>query len=377
MGHPELGDSYEIAVIGGGIVGAACFHELAGAGVRVCLIEPSIIGGGATAAGMGHIAVMDDSDAQFALTRYSQTLWKDLAARLPSDAEYQACGAIWVAADGEEMAEVERKFRYYSERDTPVEVLNSRALALLEPNLRPGLAGGLLVQEDAVVYPPTVARYLALNAQRCGASVILGKGVVRVEGDRAELSDGSTVNASYFVLATGIAAAALAPEASVVPRKGHLVITDRYPGFVRHQLIELGYLKNAHSVQTDSVAFNVQPRSTGQILIGSSRQFGSDDPAVDDRVLSGMLARAFEYMPALRECSALRSWTGFRAATPDKLPLIGPSMQADNLILATGHEGLGITTSLGTAKVISSLLLGTPCGTSISPYLPKRSFTHA
>jgi D-hydroxyproline dehydrogenase subunit beta len=179
------------------------------------------------------------------------------------------------------------------------------------------------------------------------------------------------------VLATGIAAAALAPEADVVPRKGHLVITDRYPGLVSHQLIELGYLKSAHSLQTDSVAFNVQPRPTGQVLIGSSRQFGCDEPAVDNRVLSRMLARTFEYMPALRKCSALRSWTGFRAATPDKLPLIGPSLHADNVLLATGHEGLGITTSLGTAKLIAKLLLGTTCGTSVLPYLPKRSFAHA
>jgi D-hydroxyproline dehydrogenase subunit beta len=377
VGHPELSNSYDIAVIGGGIVGAACFNELAGAGARVCLIEPSIIGGGATAAGMGHITAMDDSDAQFALTRYSQTLWKDLAGRLPPEAEYLSCGAIWIASDDEEMAEVERKFHYYRERDAPVEVLSSRALASLEPNLRPGLAGGLLVRDDTVVYPPAVAAYLVLNAQESGASVILGKRVSRIEGDRAELSDGSTVRARCFVLATGIAAAALAPEADVVPRKGHLVITDRYPGLVSHQLIELGYLKSAHSLQTDSVAFNVQPRPTGQVLIGSSRQFGCDEPAVDNRVLSRMLARTFEYMPALRKCSALRSWTGFRAATPDKLPLIGPSLHADNVLLATGHEGLGITTSLGTAKLIANLLLGTTCGTSVLPYLPKRSFAHA
>ena len=369
--------SYDIAVIGGGIVGVACLRELAAAGARVCLIEASMIGGGATAAGMGHIAALDDSDAQFALTRYSQLLWKDLAGRLGKDAEYLPCGAIWVAADAAEMAEVERKHRSYTERETPVEVLDRSALESLEPNLRPGLAGGLLVKEDAVVYPPVVAQFLLREAQQLGAGLCEGARVIGIEGDEAQLRDGSVVRAGTFVLATGVAAMALAPEAHVVGRKGHLVITDRYPGFVRHQLIELGYLKSAHAVQGDSVAFNVQPRATGQMLIGSSRQFGSDDPAIEERMLARMLARAFDYMPGLRKCSAVRSWTGFRAATPDKLPFIGPSQQAGNIYLATGHEGLGITTALGTAKIIAKMLAGSDCGISIEPYLPSRCYAHA
>ena len=65
-----------------------------------------------------------------------------------------------------------------------------------------------------------------------------------------------------------------------------------------------------------------------------------------------MLDRAIEYLPALRKLSSLRAWTGFRAATPDKFPLIGPHVEHKRLYLATGHEGLGITTSLGTAKLL-------------------------
>src|SRR5689334_9312487 len=112
MGHPAM-SCYDAVVAGGGIVGAACAAEFVQAGMRVALIEPCVLGGGATAAGMGHLAVMDDSEAQFALTRYSQLLWKELAERLPAEAEYVQCGAIWVAADEEEMAEVHRKWSFY------------------------------------------------------------------------------------------------------------------------------------------------------------------------------------------------------------------------------------------------------------------------
>src|ERR1700730_19273004 len=100
--------TYDVVIAGAGIVGAACAHECAREGMSVAVIERDVIGGGATAAGMGHIVVMDDSDAQFALTRYSQQLWMELRPNLPPDVEYERCGTIWIAADDEEMVEARR-----------------------------------------------------------------------------------------------------------------------------------------------------------------------------------------------------------------------------------------------------------------------------
>lgn len=155
-------------------------------------------------------------------------------------------------------------------------------------------------------------------------------------------------------------------------RKGHLIITDRYPGFLHHQVVELGYLKSAHSVTADSVAFNLQPRATGQILIGSSRQYADESTTVDHGIVRRMIERACEYMPEVAALSALRMWTGFRAATPDKLPLIGPSQGNPKVLLATGHEGLGITTSMATAQLITDMLVGRRSLIAREPYLPSR-----
>jgi D-hydroxyproline dehydrogenase subunit beta len=175
------------------------------------------------------------------------------------------------------------------------------------------------------------------------------------------------------VNAAGTWAAELTPGIDVKKRKGHLVITDRYPGFVRHQLVELGYLKSAHITASDSVAFNVQPRRTGQILIGSSRQYGAEDRTVDRAILQRMIERACEYMPALARTSAIRSWTGFRAATGDKLPLIGAWKEDVSVFLATGHEGLGITTSLGTARLVVDQITRRTPAIRVEPYLPSRT----
>lgn len=357
-------------VLGGGIVGAACALELAQAGLRVTVVEQDMIGGGATAAGMGHIVTMDDTPAQFALSSYSQSLWSQLAPELPSNVEYAQCGTIWVATDEEEMCEVHRKLDYYLSRGSSAEVLDSEALAAAEPNLRRPLAGGLLVRSDAVLYPPCAAAYLLQEALRHNTKTIFDTAVSAANG-RVQLKSGGTIHADIIINATGALSPALSPGLQVKKRKGHLIITDRYPGYVRHQLVELGYLKSAHSVATDSVAFNVQPRATGQILIGSSRQYGAEDSGVDQGILAAMISRAALYMPSLPSLSALRVWTGFRAATPDKLPLIGPT-EDRTMFLATGHEGLGITTSLATARLLADHLLNRPSAIPLAPYLPTR-----
>jgi glycine/D-amino acid oxidase-like deaminating enzyme len=372
--------SYDVAIMGAGIVGAACADEFARRGMSVVIVDRDVVGSGATAAGMGHIVVMDDSDAQFALTRYSQQLWQALRPELPDDVEYESCGTIWVAADEEEMIEVRRKHDYFTRRRVPVQVIDSQTLERLEPNLRPGLAGGLLVLEDGVLYPPCAARFLIERAQKSGAKLRLGVSIRQVGQGRVLLSDGLELTAPIIVNAAGAWAPEVTPGLEIKKRKGHLVITDRYPGFLRHQLVELGYLKSAHSVASDSVAFNVQPRRTGQILIGSSRQYGAEHKDVDHGILTRMLQRAQEYMPALGQMSAVRTWTGFRAATPDKLPLIGPLPGDKSVFMATGHEGLGITTSLGTAKILVDQITGANPEIAIEPYLPSRTgkeFAHA
>jgi glycine/D-amino acid oxidase-like deaminating enzyme len=265
------------------------------------------------------------------------------------------------------------KFEYYSARGVPVEMLDAQALAEAEPNLRRPLAGGLRVASDMVVDPLCAAEYLLDEAKRQHPRVdlMLGQTVVTAGNGRIILQNGTELESPVIINATGAFAPALAPGIAVRKRKGHLILTDRYPGFARHQLVELGYLKSAHSSETDSVAFNIQPRRSGQLLIGSSRQFNVEDPGVDRGIVAAMIEHASLYMPEIAKLATLRVQCGFRAATPDKLPLIGPTGDA-SIFLATGHEGLGITTSLATARLLTDHILGRPSAVPIDPYLPLR-----
>jgi glycine/D-amino acid oxidase-like deaminating enzyme len=366
----------DAVVIGAGIVGAACADALATEGLRVMVLDAGFTGGGTTAAGMGHITVMDDSPAQLALTAWSRAKWASWAGEMPAACEDVRAGTLWIAASDEEMSAVRAKRDALAPAAVSSEVLDAAALARAEPALRAGLAGALLVPGDRVLYPPAAARWLlgravargAVLRERCAVSAVAA-GAVTLDGER--IACGAIVNAA------GVDAPRFAPGLPVIPRKGHLLITERMPGVVHHQLVELGYLKSAHAMDAASTAFNVQPRPTGQLLIGSSRELVGRDASVNRRVLGEMLARAVAFLPALAQATATRTWTGFRPATPDALPLIGAWPAVRGLWIAAGHEGLGITTAPGTAAIIAALLTGRPAPLDAAAFDPVRAMPAA
>ncbi len=355
-------------MIGAGIVGAACAHALAASGLNVRVLDAGRPA--ATAAGMGHLVVMDDNPAELALSQYSLALWRELAPQMPPECAFSPCGTLWLAANAVEMQAAEEKHARLAALGIDCLLLGAKALAQAEPALRPGLTGALKVTADGIVYAPAAASWLMAQG---GQRIQLEQAdVARIEGNKVQLTDGGHRTAPMILLANGIHATALCPELPIRPKKGHLLITDRYPGKVHHQLVELGYVTSAHHSEGPSVAFNLQPRPTGQLLIGSSRQFDTTDLEVEAVMVAQMLQRALTYIPALASLNAIRSWTGLRAATPDSLPLIGRHPWREGLWLAVGHEGLGVTTATGTAQLLAAQMTGATLAFDPVPYAAQR-----
>lgn len=368
QGASIQGQAADVIIIGGGIIGAACADELASQGLHVCVLDcqrPA-----ATAAGMGHLVVLDHSPAELALGEYSVRLWRELAPQMPENCAMRNNGTLWLACNEEEMAEAERKYAALSEFGLACELMSGAALAEAEPSLRSGLLGALRVTGDGILYAPNAARWLL---QRQPERVHQQHAeVVEVQGNRVKLADGQWLQTGAVVLANGIHARDLCPDLPLQAKKGHLLITDRYPIQITHTLVELGYVTSAHKGNGPSVAFNVQQRPTGQLFIGSSRQFDNEDPAIDSAMLGRMLRRAMDFLPDLGQLNGIRSWTGFRSASPDGQPLIGEHPEQPGLWLAVGHEGLGVTTATGTAKLLAAQLLRTPSPLDLDAFLPQR-----
>ena len=169
-----------------------------------------------------------------------------------------------------------------------------------------------------MVYAPVATRFLLEQS--------------KAKVTRAAVTSLDDLKAGAVVCATGAMAPALVPGLRVRPRKGYLAITDRYPGFARHPLVELGYLQSAHGDSNESVAFTVQPRPTGQLLIGSSRQYADSTASL----LEPMLERAFacEYR-RVQFCVDIRNARS--QAAMKKLGAVREGVLRADRITWTGH----------------------------------------
>ncbi|MFZ6689627.1 NAD(P)/FAD-dependent oxidoreductase [Undibacterium sp. SXout11W] len=371
--HPD------VIVIGAGIVGAACALSLQKAGMQTLLIDAAMPGCGVTASGMGHLVALDESEQELELCLYSLNLWRDWIREHPGIGQVSQCGTLWVAENEQQLAAAQARAERLNARAWQAEVLNSEKLRQLEPALRHGLAGAVRVFGDSVVYPPVIAYHLAQELQLHGGKLQCGLRVNAILDDVSAsetilLEDGQRLSAQYIVVAAGLGVAELLPEIPVFPRKGHLAITDRYPGRLRHQIVSMDY--GQHNMTPDglSVATNIQPRSTGQWLIGSSRQDGQTDTKVSPFALGAVLQSAIRLLPCLATMNVIRAWAGMRPATPDGQPIIGVHPERPGIWLAAGHEGLGVTTAFATAAMLKDQMLGRMTIIDPAPYSPSRLF---
>ncbi|HTP53743.1 MAG TPA: FAD-dependent oxidoreductase [Thermoplasmata archaeon] len=362
--------TYDLAVVGGGIVGAACAYWAADAGLRVYACDRITAGAGTTGAGMGHIVSVQEPRAMVPLTRFSRRLWHELAARLPPSAGFRTPGTLWVAATDLDLTERDRIARLWAAEGVRCDSLDAAGLHALEPGLRPGLPGGLLVPGDGLVDPVAVTQFLWKAAAARGARVEPHRPVARLLEGAVERPDGARVSARSVVNATGVDASTLSPECSVVPRKGHLIRLGAPRVPLRHPVVELGYSASVRAVEPVSVAFNAQPQSDGTILLGASREWAGRDLSIDPGVVERLRARARDLAPSMADLATLEIRTGLRPATPDRLPWIGRLPGSESRWIAAGHEGLGVTTSLGTGRLLVDLLMGRTPAIDPAPFAP-------
>lgn len=342
--------------------------ELARAGRSVVLLEATGIASDTSCRAMGHVGVYDDSPAQLALSKYGVDCWNELAPDLPPEVEYVRRGALWIAAEEEEMAEAEAKLRRYRASGVEAHLVDARELGEMEPNLRRGLPGALHVPGDIVLDAAEATRYLALAAQKLGAKVRVPARVRELTEAGPVLSNGERVAAEHTVLATGWQAPTLRPGLPIRPRKGHIALMAPRPGFAHHQLSEISYVHGARPEANDVISFSLQPRTSGRYLLGATRQYVGTGTEVDPRVIEKLLARARRFMPDIDQLSIERTWAGLRPAGLGTVPIIGRDPERPGLVLAVAHEGIGITTSVATGRIVTDLITGRGPSVPVEPF---------
>jgi glycine/D-amino acid oxidase-like deaminating enzyme len=371
----------EVVVIGAGLVGAACAHALASAGRGVCVVDRAGPIAGTTAGGEGNILVSDKvpgPEARLALR--SAQLWQELADRAAGRFEFEQKGGLVVAHDDEQLAALGTLAQAQRDDGVDADFLDGPGLRAAEPHISPGLPGGVFYPQDGQVQPMLAASWLLAEASRLGARLTWGADVLAGEGEgrisavqtsRGRIAAGAVVNAAGPW--SGLVAERLGGRLPIRPRRGHVLVTEPLPPLIRHKVYESDYVTTVMSDSDDVVCSAVvEGTRAGTVLIGSSREFAGFDRRPSLRVMAAMSARATAIFPFLAGVRVLRSYVGFRPASPDHLPLIGPDTAVSGLYHASGHEGAGIGLATGTAELVTALLAGSTPPVDPAPFAPAR-----
>jgi len=369
-----------VIIIGAGIVGAAIAYFLSCAGARVTVLDASTPAAGASGASDGAVSVASKRPGpMMALARASRGVYRQLVQQGVLGDIYHPRPTYLFARTDEEVAVIARQgadLMALGERILP---LTHAELLLRVPGLGTHVLAGMKVPDDghALGYQ-VVARLLqVVNApirrftpvQRL---VLAGSRVVGVMTPQGPLV------ADFVVAAAGLGSASLVGLNNLlIPRKGQLIVTDRatlsgaaLPG----PLMSAGYLaaKRRMVLGQSSTSLVIDPLTTGQFLIGSSRETGFTDRQTDILTVSGLLREALTVVPSLAQRRVIRTFAGIRIGTQDGLPIVGRHPTLGGLFIATGMEGDGICLAPVIGSAVAQMVLDLPVDVDISALDPSR-----
>jgi sarcosine oxidase subunit beta len=355
----------DVVVIGGGIIGCACAYYLARDGLRVVLVERDEIASGAASASGGWVIIQNNEAADhvsFALA--SRRLYDDLVE--DAGVQFRATGGLILATGEGDRQILHQQAAVARTGGAAVEELDGLSLRELEAALSPGLPGALYCTDEGVVDPPEVCRNLARRASQLGAGIRVASTVTGIEVERGRvariITSSGPIATRTVVCAAGAWSSQIGTmvglEIPVTPRRGHLIVTE-VAELVSRPMLEAGYLAIPDDNHPDDhgMRFVMQPRADGRCLIGSSREFAGFDQDVNADLVRRMHAHAARFVPAVARSRVARVTVGFRPYTPRDQPLVGRA-GPDGFIIASGHEGQGITLAPVTGHVVADLIAG-------------------
>jgi len=354
--------TYDVAVIGAGVVGTLIARELSQLKCSVCVIEKQgDVAGGTSRANSGIVhagydAVPGTLKAKFNVlgNAMMEKTTKELGV------PYQNCGSI-VAAFGEEDEKTLEELKQRGEDNgVTTQILNKQQLKKLEPLFSDDITAALYAPSAGIVCPFTLTIAAAENAVANGAELFLDSEVTAIDKKDCvfEITAGQkNIKAKYVVNAAGLYADEISKMAggeifNIQPRKGEYIIFDTDMPARSNTVIF-----RAPTEMGKGVLF--APTVYGNMLAGPTAEDIDDkqDKATSREGLDYVISGAKQYVPGIDRRSAITVFAGLRAVSPTHDFIIGKSEKVENFVNVAGIESPGLTAAPAIALHIKKLLL--------------------
>ena len=364
-------ESFDVAIIGGGIIGGAIAFELAQRKLRVVILDRQQPGREASWAAAGMLAPVPDSPADaplMPLAKASFKLYPDFVAAVESASgagtgfrRKPTIHAFFPPQGESERDSMITDLRRVNVAAEPISTAEARAA---EPALSESVQAAVLLPKEASIEPRLLTEAVFAAAAQHGAQIRTGTAVASLlqEGSRVTgvIAGGSKIAAGRVVLAAGCYSGeieGLGPYAPTHPVRGQMVALRPEDSQLSHVLrSNRGY---------------VVPRNNGNVVAGSTLETVGFKKYVTPSGLRQVLAAAVELAPALSGAAIVETWAGLRPGTPDELPVLGPTVLV-GLVFATGHYRYGILLAPITAKLIREWIVDGRTSEAVERFSPMR-----
>lgn len=355
--------TWDVIVIGAGIIGLSLALELRKNGARVLLVERGEPGREASHAAGGMLAdcTIETPAALQPLATASARMYPEFVRDLQIDSglnvDLRDHGTILIASADH----LRQHPEFACSHPLPA------PLDELEPSLAPQVLPAFYLSKRSVDPRRLVAAALAA-AKRHGVDISSGETVTTLMPANGSVAGVTTPKTSFHaptvVNCAGAWAGQIAPHAFPTrPVKGQmLALLSPSHESLNHELLK-------HVIRTPEIY--LIPRSDGRIVVGTTVEEAGFDKRTDIDAIQRLHQAAIAAVPDLRDAKIHESWAGLRPGTPDALPILGAT-RTPGYYVATGHFRDGILLAPITARVMAQFIAGQKPDHDLTPFSPAR-----
>ncbi len=358
----------DVLIIGAGVIGASIAFHLTRHGIKPLLIEKSSPAAGSSGACDGLVFLQSKKPGlHLKLAMESRRRFDGLIDVLGDGIEFKNPGGMCLIESDAELAAMRLFIEEQRRTGLGVELIEGDEARRREPCLSQRVIAATFSALDSQVNPYALTFAFLRTAKSAGARILMGeavKGIERAAGKTiAVFTDNGRISAPVVVNAAGALAADVGRmaglEVPITPRRGQILVTAAVPPLIRHCLISAQYVAakfKPELAERGGMGFSLEQADSGNILIGSTREFVGFDRRTTFAGIRTIASRIVPVIPALQRIPVIRTFGGLRPYTPDGLPILGKVAGLDGFIMAAGHEGDGIALSAITGELIADLI---------------------